>query len=75
VSTSLGAEGLDVRHEENILLADTPADFARQIGRLIQDDELWQHLSVQGRQLVERQYSAEKMGEQFVDIFSRLLHL
>jgi len=73
VSTSLGAEGLDVRHEENILLADTPADFARQIDRLIQDDELWHHLSVQGRQLVENRYSVEKMGELFAELFSRLL--
>jgi glycosyltransferase involved in cell wall biosynthesis len=73
VSTSLGAEGLDVRHEENILIADTPADFARQIDRLIQDDELWHRLSMQGRQLVERRYSAEAMGRQFAELFSRLL--
>jgi glycosyltransferase involved in cell wall biosynthesis len=31
VSTSTGAEGLEVKHEENILLADTPAGFAREI--------------------------------------------
>jgi len=73
VSTSLGAEGLDVRHEENILLADTPADFARQIDRLIQDDDLWHHLSVQGRRLIESHYSAEKMGKLFAALFSRVL--
>ncbi len=73
VSTSLGAEGLDVRHEENILLADAPADFARQIDRLIQDDKLWHRLSVQGRQLIEHRYAAEKMGERFADLFGHLL--
>ena len=37
VSTSSGAEGLPVRHGENIILADDPADFARQVVDLLRD--------------------------------------
>lgn len=38
VSTTIGAEGLDVRHGENILLADDAESFARDLVRLLADD-------------------------------------
>jgi glycosyltransferase involved in cell wall biosynthesis len=63
VSTRAGAEGLEVTDEEDILLADEPEEFARQVDRLIEDDELWQRLQKRGRELVERKYSVERMGE------------
>jgi glycosyltransferase involved in cell wall biosynthesis len=37
VSTSIGAEGLDVAHERDVLLADTAPDFANAVIRLLQD--------------------------------------
>ena len=40
VSTSLGAEGLGLRNEKDILLADTPAEFAAAVSRLLGDEEL-----------------------------------
>jgi len=38
VSTTIGAEGLDVRHGENILIADAPADFVQATVSLIKDE-------------------------------------
>jgi hypothetical protein len=37
VSTRIGAEGLPVQHGEHIALADTPADFANEIGTLFEN--------------------------------------
>jgi glycosyltransferase involved in cell wall biosynthesis len=37
VSTSIGAEGLDVKHGRDILLADEPADFAQQVIELLRN--------------------------------------
>ncbi|MBA4383616.1 MAG: hypothetical protein C0410_02670 [Anaerolinea sp.] len=37
VSTTLGAEGISVAHEKNILIADEPESFARSIVRILQD--------------------------------------
>ncbi len=37
VSTSLGVEGIDVTHGRELLLADTPADFARAVLSLLED--------------------------------------
>jgi glycosyltransferase involved in cell wall biosynthesis len=39
VSTGLGAEGLDVRHGHDILLADEPRQFAEHVIRLLCDEE------------------------------------
>ena len=56
VSTSLGAEGLPVRHGENIILADDPADFARQVVDLLRDPQRREQLGRAARQLVEQSY-------------------
>jgi len=39
VSTSIGAEGLDVQHERNILLADDPGQFAEHVVALLRDEK------------------------------------
>jgi len=57
VSTTVGAEGLPVTHEQDILLADAPEDFARQTVRLLRDAELNDRLGRAARALVESQYS------------------
>ena len=40
VSTTVGAEGLDVTHGRDIMLADTPASFAQAVLMLLRDVEL-----------------------------------
>ena len=74
VSTRIGAEGLEVTHERNILLADTPDEFATSIERLVADRALWQRLSTTGRALVAERYSADTMYRQYRDILARVTH-
>jgi glycosyltransferase involved in cell wall biosynthesis len=57
VSTALGAEGIDVAHERELLLADGPEGFAAEIGRLLDDPALGARLGLAARALVERRYS------------------
>jgi glycosyltransferase involved in cell wall biosynthesis len=59
VSTSKGAEGLEVTHGEDILIADTPAEFADAVLRLLDDGALRAKLATNGRRLVEKYYSWE----------------
>jgi polysaccharide biosynthesis protein PslH len=75
VSTRIGAEGLEVTHGENILLADTPVDFAGAIEHLIRDRDLWQRISRGGRRLVEQRYSADRMYHQLEQMLSGLTSL
>ncbi len=56
VSTSLGAEGLDVAHERDILIADGAESFATAVGRVLDDPRLGQRLGDAGRSLIEERY-------------------
>jgi glycosyltransferase involved in cell wall biosynthesis len=56
VSTSIGALGLPYRHEESILIADTPLAFADAVARLLEDDALWTRLRDRSKQLVAAHY-------------------
>ena len=56
VSTSLGAEGLDVVPERDLLFADDAAAFAAQIGRLLDDPALGRRIGAAARRVVEARY-------------------
>jgi sugar transferase (PEP-CTERM/EpsH1 system associated) len=56
ISTSLGAEGLEVQPGVNILIADDPAQFVRQIRWLISEPQAADRLGKAGRRLVEDKY-------------------
>ncbi|HWW13943.1 MAG TPA: glycosyltransferase [Candidatus Dormibacteraeota bacterium] len=65
VSTTVGAEGLPVSPGENILLADTPSDFADAVAALFRDPEQRQRLGTAARTLVQENYSWQKVAENF----------
>jgi glycosyltransferase involved in cell wall biosynthesis len=56
VSTTAGIEGVDVRHDEHLLIADTAEEFVAAIGRLLDDAELRSRLSAAGRAYVREHF-------------------
>ncbi|MEQ1885802.1 MAG: glycosyltransferase [Bryobacteraceae bacterium] len=68
VSTTIGAEGLPVTHGENILLADTPQEFAAAAVRVMNDAGLRKTLGRNARRLVEEKYSWAAAGRFFEEI-------
>ena len=56
VTTTVGIEGIDARFGEDVLVADSPEDFAGSVITLLQDKELQQKLAINGRRLVESKY-------------------
>lgn len=56
VSTTLGAQGLDLVHDEHILLADTPQEFSAAIQRMASDPALRARLRIAGRARVLERY-------------------
>jgi len=56
VSTSVGAEGVPARSEQELLLADRPADFAAAVLRLLRDSALGDRLSAASLALVREQF-------------------
>lgn len=72
VSTTLGAEGLPVHHEEHLLIADKAEDFAAATVRLLEDKTLASRLAESCYKLVYEHYGiatltreAEAILEQF----------
>lgn len=72
VSTSKGAEGLEVAHGENILIADDPASFAQAVVEVLRNTELREKLSRAGVSLVKDRYGSEMMGRKFNSLLSRV---
>jgi len=65
VSTSVGAEGLPVQSGANIIVADTPGDFAQSVVSLLCDPSQRRRLGTSARALVQEKYSWPKVAESF----------
>ena len=73
VSTSLGAEGLDLSHDKHLLIADSAQDFSRSVIRLLNDSKLRTTLSSECQQKVSTTYlihSLKLEGKLILDYFS-----
>jgi glycosyltransferase involved in cell wall biosynthesis len=72
VSTTIGAEGVQVRDGENILLADEPEAFAAAVLRLLREPELAEAMRLAGRRWVEAHYDYRRVYGQFDDVYGRI---
>jgi len=63
VSTAIGAEGIDVTHGKNILIANSPGDLADAAARLLNHPDKAQEIAQAGRRLVEERYSWQSIAD------------
>ena len=72
VSTTVGAEGLDVHHDEDMILADSPASFAESVITLLSDPDL---RSRQGRAAAElaANYGWPRIARKFGEVLQGLI--
>ena len=64
VTTSVGAEGIDMENGKHLLVADTPDDMANEVDRLLTDPDLWQRLQVNSRALISERYTWRQLFTQ-----------
>ena len=69
VSTTVGAEGLDVHHGQDIVLADTEKAFAKAVIELLRDAELRRRLGEAAAQLAAR-YDWTIIAKRFEEILT-----
>jgi sugar transferase (PEP-CTERM/EpsH1 system associated) len=68
ISTTVGAEGLDIEDGEHILLADTPAEFANAVVRVFTEPQFAQQLGSRAAKTVRERFSWTKVAEEFDSI-------
>ncbi len=72
VATTMAAEGMNARHEQDILLADSAEEFAAAVVRLYQDEALWNRLSAAAMQNVEQYFSVHAARSSITALLDRL---
>lgn len=68
VSSTIGAQGIDVINMENIVLADTAQEFADSILTLFNDTNMAAKLGSSGKSLVMKKYMWERIGRMLINL-------
>ena len=74
VSTSVGAEGLDLKDGAEIFIADEPTVFAEAVTRLLKDPSLRRRIGESGRARVEQDYDWRSISEKLHQLYTKILH-
>ena len=72
VSTTIGAEGMDVQHGENLLIADTGQSFAQAVTRILQNPALGEKLGRRGRQTVLEKYNWQTIYPTWDEVYNQV---
>jgi glycosyltransferase involved in cell wall biosynthesis len=68
VSTTVGAEGLEIHPPEDIRIADSPADFAERCLELLEGDDESRRIASRARELMAGRFSWEQVARRFAEV-------
>jgi glycosyltransferase involved in cell wall biosynthesis len=72
VATSKGAEGLDARRGEHLLIADSAGDFAESTVRLLREAGLRQQIAANSQKMVREKYDWEGIMPAFLRLLAKI---
>jgi glycosyltransferase involved in cell wall biosynthesis len=72
VASPLSVDGITVRHEQEVLIADGK-NLVEQIVRLLEDESLRERLAVNGRKLIEARYSWGTVVEHYEQLYRTIM--
>ena len=72
VTTSIGAEGINVKNGENIVIADDPREFADKTVYLLQNPEIAKNMGGKARQVVEKYYDWRIIGQKIYNVYNNV---
>ncbi|MEO0136079.1 MAG: glycosyltransferase [candidate division WOR-3 bacterium] len=75
VATKLATNAIKVTPNKDILLANTPEDFADCVVKLLRDESFWQKLSLNARNLVESEYTWQKVTSKLEAVYAKAVKL
>jgi polysaccharide biosynthesis protein PslH len=71
LSTAIGVEGLDLRHQVEAWIGDRPRDLAEGVLALLADPSRAAAMALTARRRVERDYAWSAIGADLVSVFER----
>lgn len=72
ISTSLGAEGINFTHGDDILIANNQQEFYDAIERCITDEEFCRRVGLNARKLIEQQHDVNEVTKGLVKFYKNL---
>ena len=72
VTTTVGAQGIEYTDGENLLIADTPEQFARQIKQLVEDQDYCAKVGEAAARLVAEQYDVKKLTGRLLRFYEEI---
>lgn len=69
VSTSIGTEGIGAVPGRDIIIADTPEEFAEEVIKLLKNKKLRARIGSNGRKLVETKYNWEPIAKKLSQVY------
>ncbi|MGP1515609.1 MAG: glycosyltransferase family 4 protein [Bacteroidales bacterium] len=74
VATSIAAEGIMYENGVNILIADTPEEFAKCIKKLVEDKDYCKQLGENAEKLIRERYAINTVAQEIIDEYNKLLN-
>lgn len=72
VTTRTGIEGLDVVHNKHVLIANSPAEFVREIKRVLGSNEIYDRVRHNAFDLVKKKYNWKKIATELEFAYQRI---
>ena len=73
VSTTIGAEGLELENNRHLLIADSPSQFADTVVSLLEDPTRTKALGKAGRARVEERYGWDKLAVDLENFLNQMM--
>ena len=71
ISTPVVTAGIDVSPEQDIIIADSPNEFAERVIELLNDKQLREEIGTKARRLMETKHSWDKLTDRLNDVLEK----
>jgi len=72
ISTTIGAEGINYTHLENILIADQPHEFLERISSCLNDSGLMNNIGSHAREMVHLYYDRDRIIGKLLSFYQKI---
>ncbi|OGU38253.1 MAG: hypothetical protein A2X61_02965 [Ignavibacteria bacterium GWB2_35_12] len=73
ITTSVGVEGIEAVHSENIMIADTPLTFADSISRCLREPDLCKNISNNARKFAQERFNNDIIIDNLIRFYKSFL--